>query len=44
MNTFKGTLMRFAKRVAGENFREGIREHFFKDELRNVRRRKYGHI
>jgi hypothetical protein len=30
MNTVKGTLTRFATRVAGENFMEGIRERFLK--------------
>jgi hypothetical protein len=30
MNTVKCTLTRFAARVAGENFREGIRERVLK--------------
>jgi len=30
MNTVKGTLTIFSTRIARENFREGIREHFLK--------------
>jgi hypothetical protein len=48
MNTVKGTLTasetKFSRRVAGEKWKGGDKRARFKDELRNISRRRYGHI